>query len=191
MDLLAKDNYFGLTETCAVFGKDLKENEPTGIYSFSLNKGDSLKKNPKEICSYITAPKGITGELLCSLFPKERLKLFFWEVEDFKKEVMEPGCYIVKNQPVHTWSKLKPGGGPKNPKLIEIMYVYVLHDLLSKILKRKLLLADDMAVLCDDKITRMGREMPVQFKVTGGIVEIAPWKNEIPLTSVFSMNKCM
>lgn len=179
------ENFVGLAETCAVFGKDLNENDSASFYSFSTNSEDLLRKDAREGNSLIIVPKGMTGEVICSKMPKGFIiKLTPLEIASLMRKVLTPGCYLVKNQPICTWGTIKIGG-PKNPALEEILFVYTLRNLL----KRKMQLVEQICVLCKDEVIRRGEKMPVCFKIDKTVGEIKAWESHMPLLSFLPIRK--
>lgn len=180
------EDFVGLAETCAIFDKDLNENELSVFYSFSKDNEDSFKKAVQEGYSLIAIPKGITGEVIFSRMPKGfNVKLTPLEITSLMKKIIEPGCYLVKNQPIHTWSMAKMGG-PQNPALELVLFFCTLRNLVN----RKMQLAEQICLLCKDEVVRRGEKMPVCLKIDKAVGEIKAWESHMPLLSFLPVRKC-
>ena len=186
-----KEDFIGLVEACAVFGKTLKDSELGNFCSFSM-KEDLLKSYAKDGFCLFTVPKRMTVEEICLMAPK----LFVFNLSDreifsLKKEIIKPGYYLVKKEP----RRLSSGGlmmremgmvVEQNPKLSEAMYIYALCHLAG----RRRTLIEKICILCREEVERRCGKARLCFqKDLNSAIRIGAWLNQLSLPNVLPIKR--
>lgn len=176
-------NFISLEDaTKALYGRNFKEVELGNLSAFTRSES-SLQSHAEEGFLLVTVASLISVKKLCSLVPG-KISFSLNEREKYRLlgEMIRPGRFLIKREPriLSAGSQMMRQLGMRveeHPKLVQLIYVYVVSELLG----RKLITEDSLRVVCREEVNGRNGKTPICFqKDSKGYVEITPWPNEIP-----------